>query len=217
MLLDAAHRIYDRKGVEATTVKDITAEADVAHGSFYNHFKSVDDVAAALSAQTFRRVAAAVTNILAEEPRVQLLPCIGARVVVRMLLGDPATRWIIGRPRIFVNELSKVSVPFMQDMERDAVMAGLLRPVGGHEAWMRSYPWLLLGQLDAAIVHNDYDEAEDRFARISLRFLGVPDELAQNLLADSLRLVDRRLPRPDSPRSAPNPSSGRGPSTPTSP
>lgn len=195
MLLDAAHRIYDRKGVEATTVKDITAEADVGHGSFYNHFKSVDEVAAALAAQTIHRVAAAVTDILAEEPRVELLPCIGAHVVIRMLLSDPATRWMIGRPYIFVKELMKVSIPFMQKAEHDAVTEGLLKPVGGHQAWMEAYPWILLGQLSAAIDHDDADATEDLFARISLRFLGIPDDLAHDLIIESRRLVDQRLPR----------------------
>ena len=195
MLLDAAHRTYGRKGVEATTVKDITAEADVGHGSFYNHFKSIDDVTAALAAQTFRRVAAAVTDILSEEPRVQLLPCIGARVVIRILLGDPATRWMIGRPHIFVSELTKVSIPFMQDAERDAVTKGLLKPVGGHQAWMEAYPWILLGQLSAAMDQDDVDATEDLFARISLRFLGIPDDRAHDLINESRLLVDRRLPK----------------------
>ena len=195
MLLDAAHRIYGRKGVEDTTVKDITAEADVGHGSFYNHFKSIDDVTAALAAQTFRRVAAAVTDILAEEPRVQLLPCIGARVVVRMLLNDPATRWMIGRPHIFVSELLKVSIPFMQEAEREAVTKGMLKPVGGHKAWMETYPWLLLGQLSAAMDQDDVNATEDLFAQISLRFLGVPDGRVNDLINESRVLVDRRLPR----------------------
>ncbi len=196
MLLDAAHRVYDRKGVEATTVKDITAEADVAHGSFYNHFKSVDEVAAALARQTVERVAAAVTEILAEAPRVQLLPCIGAHVVIRMLLGDPATRWLIGRPHIFVSELTKVSIPFMLETESDAVSNGLLDPIGGHQAWMQAYPWLLLGQLSIAVDHDDdADVTEDLFARISLRFLGIADDLANDLIRESRRLVDQRLPR----------------------
>jgi len=41
-LIDAAHRIIARKGVDATTINDITEEADVGLGSFYNHFASKD-------------------------------------------------------------------------------------------------------------------------------------------------------------------------------
>ncbi len=195
MLLDAAHRLYDQKGVEATTVKDIAAEADVAHGSFYNHFKSVDEVAAALAGETIERVATAVTEIFNDTPRVELLPCIGAHVVVRTLLDDPATRWMIGRPHIFVAELLKVSVPFMEAAESDAVNSGYLTPVGGHRAWMQAYPWLLLGQLHHAMANDDTDATEDLFARISMRFLGISDALANDLIDESRHLVDRKLPR----------------------
>lgn len=196
MLLDAANRIYRQKGVEATAVKDITAEADLAHGSFYNHFKSLDEVAASLAGVTFRQIATAVTDILGEAPRVELLPCIGSRVVIRTLLGDPATRWMIGRPHVFVAEFLKVSVPFMQVAEGAAVASGRLKPVGGHETWMKTYPWLLLGQLSEAIDDDDTVGREDLFARISLRFLGIDDALADDLIAESRRLVDEKLPRP---------------------
>lgn len=187
--------MYERKGVEATTVKDIAAEADVAHGSFYNHFKTVDEVAAALAGETIERVAAAVTDILRQTHRVELLPCVGAHVVVRMLMADPATRWMIGRPHIFVSELLKVSIPFMRQAEGDAVARGTLTPVGGHQTWMNVYPWLLLGQLTHAVTHGDTGATEDLFARISMRFLGIADNEADGLLAESRRLVDERLSR----------------------
>lgn len=196
LLLDAANRLYRDKGVEGTAVKDITAEADVGHGSFYNHFRSIDDVAAALACDAFERVAASVTRILSHAPRVELLPCIGARVVVRTLLHDPATRWMIDRPHIFVAELLKVSVPFMQHAEGEAVANGRLKPVGGHQTWMQSYPWLLLGHLSNAMDDADTTAIEDSFARVSLRFLGVADDLANDLVEESRGLVEQWLPPP---------------------
>lgn len=194
LLLEAADRLYRKEGVEATTIKDIATEADVAHGSFYNHFKSVDEIASTLAEATFRRAAATVAEILSSAPRVEMLPCIGARVIIRTLLQDPATRWMIGRPQIFVAELLKVSVPFMRDAEQAAVVRGYLKPAGGHEAWLRSYPWLLLGQLSRVIDGENGDDTEDTFARISLRLLGIDDVLADDLMVDSRELVDVRLP-----------------------
>ena len=194
-LLEAANRLYREKGVEATTIKDITAEADVAHGSFYNHFKSMDEVASALAGVAIERVAAAVSEILRTASRVELLPCVGARVVIRTLLADPATRWMIGRPHIFVAEFLKVSVPFMRNAEQEAVASGSLRPVGGHQAWISTYPWLLLGQLSQALEDGSTDASEELFARISMRFLGIDDALANDLIAKSRRLVDKKLPR----------------------
>ena len=41
-LLDAARQVIGERGVDATTIGEITERADVAFGSFYNHFESKD-------------------------------------------------------------------------------------------------------------------------------------------------------------------------------
>ena len=47
-LTEAARRVIARKGIDATTIADITSEADVGIGSFYNHFKSKEDLVGTL-------------------------------------------------------------------------------------------------------------------------------------------------------------------------
>ena len=44
-LIDAALRVMSDKGVEGTAIADITEEADVGFGSFYNHFSSKGEIA----------------------------------------------------------------------------------------------------------------------------------------------------------------------------
>lgn len=43
-LIDAALRVMGKKGVDATTISDITDAADVGIGSFYNHFSSKSEI-----------------------------------------------------------------------------------------------------------------------------------------------------------------------------
>lgn len=43
-LVDAARRVFERKGYFAARVADIVAEAGLAHGSFYTYFASKQDV-----------------------------------------------------------------------------------------------------------------------------------------------------------------------------
>ena len=50
-LLDAATRLFAAKGIEATSVADITAAAGVAKGSFYRYFASREELLAALKAR----------------------------------------------------------------------------------------------------------------------------------------------------------------------
>jgi AcrR family transcriptional regulator len=49
-ILAAAERVFRRKGIDTTTVNDVTEAADVAYGSFYNHFKSMEEVVSSRSA-----------------------------------------------------------------------------------------------------------------------------------------------------------------------
>uniref|UniRef100_UPI001FC86C04 TetR/AcrR family transcriptional regulator n=1 Tax=Burkholderia gladioli TaxID=28095 RepID=UPI001FC86C04 len=47
-LIEAAMRVMGQKGVEDATINDITEAADVGFGSFYNHFKTKEDIAQAV-------------------------------------------------------------------------------------------------------------------------------------------------------------------------
>lgn len=196
-ILVAAELVFRRKGIDGATVNDITEQADVAYGSFYNHFKSIDQTVEALVAASLQRVADRTGSILEKAERVELLPCVGARVIMRTLWQDPAIRWLLGRPYVFVDEFYKVATPFMVTFEQRAVEAGILRPAGGHEYWLKIYPWLLIAELTALADTGNIAEHEERFARVSLRLLGVDDALAQSLIARSRELVaESGIPEP---------------------
>jgi AcrR family transcriptional regulator len=198
-ILAAAELVFRRKGIDGTTVNDITEQADVAYGSFYNHFKSIDEVVQALVAASLQRVADRTGSILEKAERVELLPCVGARVIMRTLWQDPAIRWLLGRPYVFVDEFYRVATPFMVNAESAAVQAGVLRPAGGHEYWLRVFPWLLIAELTALADTGNIIEHEERFARVSLRLLGVDDTLAPSLIARSRELVaENGIPEPKS-------------------
>src|SRR6267154_3911486 len=187
------------QSLDGATVSDITEQADVAYGSFYNHFKSIDEVVEALVATSLQRVAERTGSILERAERVELLPCVGARVIMRTLWQDPAIRWLLSRPYVFVDEFYKVATPFMVNAERAAVAARVLRPAGGHEYWLRIFPWLLIAELTALAQTGNITEHEERFARSSLRLLGVEDTLAPGLIERSRELVaESGIPEPKS-------------------
>ena len=112
-------------------------------------------------------------------------------------VGSPC--WLLGRPYVFVDEFYKVATPFMVNAERAAVEAGVLRPAGGHEYWLRVFPWLLIAELTALAETGNIAEHEEHFARASLRLLGVDDTLAPGLIARSRELVaESGIPEPKS-------------------
>ena len=54
-ILDAARRVFARLGVDAATVRDIIRETDLAAGTFYNYFRSKEEVFEALASDSTRR------------------------------------------------------------------------------------------------------------------------------------------------------------------
>ncbi|MEL7481244.1 MAG: TetR/AcrR family transcriptional regulator [Pseudomonadota bacterium] len=54
-ILEAARAVFARIGYDATTVRDIIRETDLAAGTFYNYFRSKEEVFEALAVESTRR------------------------------------------------------------------------------------------------------------------------------------------------------------------
>lgn len=54
-ILDAARKMFARIGYEATNIRDIIRETELASGTFYNYFKSKEEVFEALTANSIAR------------------------------------------------------------------------------------------------------------------------------------------------------------------
>lgn len=89
MLLDAAVRVFARKGAGAAAIHEIAAEAGVANGTFYNYFRSREELVEAASvrlAERFDREIAA-SRVAVADPAERV--AIGCRRFVLRALHDP--------------------------------------------------------------------------------------------------------------------------------
>ena len=59
-LLEAARATFARQGIDATRINEITDEADVGFGSFYNYFESKDAIVAAVVEETVEAAGRAI-------------------------------------------------------------------------------------------------------------------------------------------------------------
>jgi len=66
-IFKAAIRLFREKGFEATTVDEITERADVARGTFFNHFPRKESVLGYLSEQRYEMAEANAEGILAAD------------------------------------------------------------------------------------------------------------------------------------------------------
>ena len=96
-LMEAAYRLFAERGAEAPTIDDVIAEAAVARGTFYNHFKTRDELFRAVASD----IADAINTLIAQaldpvtDPARRL--ALAFRMFVRFALADAARGWILLR------------------------------------------------------------------------------------------------------------------------
>lgn len=81
-ILDAAVRVFARKGFHAARVGDIAAEAGVAHGLLYHYFESKDQVLETVFRETWRALLEALREVEeSDEPAREQLRRVAAIVL----------------------------------------------------------------------------------------------------------------------------------------
>jgi AcrR family transcriptional regulator len=89
LLLEAAVRVFARKGYHASRVGDIAEEAGVAHGLLYHYFDSREDVLRAVFRETWRALIETIRSVeeAGDPPREQLRKV--AQILLRSWRRDP--------------------------------------------------------------------------------------------------------------------------------
>ncbi|CDO90300.1 hypothetical protein AWC29_26345 [Mycobacterium triplex] len=87
-LIKAAQEIIAELGVEALRVSDVTRRADVAFGTFYNQFKTKDDIVEAVVAEAIVGLAQSVEESPEFDDPAEALVA-STRAIVRIAYDDP--------------------------------------------------------------------------------------------------------------------------------
>jgi AcrR family transcriptional regulator len=84
-LLDGAFRAFAEQGLRRSTMQSIAAAAGVAKATLYNHFRTKDDVTAALLAVELDRLTVLAAELPLEQALAALSDALGAHPVLRRL------------------------------------------------------------------------------------------------------------------------------------
>jgi AcrR family transcriptional regulator len=114
-LLDAAVRVFARKGFHASRVGDIAEEAGVAHGLLYHYFRSKDQVLEAVFHENWSILLARIASVeKSDEPAADQIRHIAAIVLRTWLHLPDVVRVVIrefGRSPELSERLGELTLP----------------------------------------------------------------------------------------------------------
>jgi AcrR family transcriptional regulator len=82
-LIDATHRLVARSAFATFSIDDVTCEARVARGSFYNHFATIDDLIATTQALVQAQMNDEIAEAIADSPDAATSMVRGMAVLMR--------------------------------------------------------------------------------------------------------------------------------------
>ncbi|WP_005031416.1 TetR/AcrR family transcriptional regulator [Holophaga foetida] len=188
-LLQAAYEVMSTKGVDAATIQEITDCAHVGFGTFYNYFKSKDEVAACLldciiQDMARRNELATESFKLAEPGRV--MP-VSVRLTLRDAIKDPVWRWWVMRPDLLSDRMRRAFEPFGTRDLRLAIKAGRYSLLDNAvETTWGIMVWMMVGAL-CDVISGRYPEDHERYVvEMITRVAGASSSQARELAADPL-------------------------------
>jgi AcrR family transcriptional regulator len=188
-LIAATRAVVGRKGVVETTILDITEEADVGFGTFYNYFDSKDAILAAASAEVVERHGTALDQLTAPLPDIAEVIAICVRHTARTVDVDPIWAWFTVRVGLYEERIAaglgpRLARDIRRGMERGRIPAGnvmvLSRAIGAAVAVVMRGK--LAGELGS--------DADQDLAALVLRILGIPPDEARAIATRPLPSVD---------------------------
>jgi AcrR family transcriptional regulator len=186
-LLHAAKQVMAETGVEAATIAEIAAAAEVSPGTFYNYFQTREEILDAVAAslvEEFRRVMDAIQQAV-DDPAERIA------IAVRLFLGrvrdDRLWGWFMAR--------YAASLPILRDQTREIIRERIIAD-GLRRRRFRLPSTRAIGDLIAgtsvtalrSILEGRAPlEIATEVAELVLRGLGVP-------LGDAHRIANRPIP-----------------------
>lgn len=194
-LLAATLKLVIKKGIEKTTLDDITEAADLGRRTFYYHFSGKDECIQAAAASVYQRHAERV-DLAAKAKDPVLVVAISVQVVLSGLLDEPVTRYLMERPRLLGQAIVEALGDFMRRDITQGIEAGSFEPPVALDKLDRMMMWSIVG-----IVIETAETTEERsttlrdYAQAYLMILGVPSKEAKAAANKGMKAMATETPR----------------------
>lgn len=185
-LVAAAREVMSEKGLEATTIQDVTDAADVAKGSFYTHFDSKDAIARAVVGEItsdFVDVLDRLCDGLRDDPA--RVTAVSIRHFLRKACDDPVLGRFVLRTPDAVAVLARVMGPLPRRNIRTGIETGRFR-CEAPELMASILGGALAAVLRGRLAGGFGEEADADLALFALRGLGVAEDEAMAISREPL-------------------------------
>jgi AcrR family transcriptional regulator len=178
-LVEAARAVFAGQGVDATRINDITEEADVGFGSFYNYFESKDAIVVAVVEQAAQEAAEANDRATLGLDDPAEVVAVAHRSLIQAAIDDPSFGWLLVRLEISHDIVSATLGPYAaRDLDR-GIKAGRF-DVDDRAAALIAAGGALLGVVRAVLQGHADDRTAQHHAAAVLRIFGLtPQEAAE--------------------------------------
>lgn len=185
-LLAATAELVIRKGIEKTTLDDITDAADLGRRTFYYHFSGKEACIQAAAATIYRQHGAHIEQ-LAGSDDAGFVVAMSVQVVLDKVIREPITPCLLAYPRLLGGAFVDALGGFMHRDIAGGIESGAFKPAIAPEMLDRMIMWSIVG-----LIIETFDEPGDRsktlrdYAQTFLMILGVGAE-------DAARCADRAM------------------------
>jgi AcrR family transcriptional regulator len=178
-LLDAAKVLFARKGFDATRIQEITDEADVGFGSFYNHFTNKEALIEAVLSETVATQGASIDRLTATLTDPAEIIAVAHRSFVRRAKADPDWGRLLVRLDLSHNILGSTLRPYARRDLRAGVASGRLQ-VTDEQVALTAAGGALLAVMRAVLDDHAPQNADVLHAEGVLRLFGLtPQDAAE--------------------------------------
>ena len=185
-LVDAARALFAKQGVESTRINEITEEADVGFGSFYNHFESKEAIVEAVLEEALAAQGAAIAALAESLDDPAEVIAVAHRHFIRLAAGDPSLGWLLIRLDASHQVMASALGAFAQRDLRRGIDAGRLK-VSDERMALFATGGALLGAMRLVLDGEASPDADTHHAEGVLRLLGLDAD-------DAAEVARRALP-----------------------
>jgi AcrR family transcriptional regulator len=183
--MEAARALFARQGVDNTRINEITEEADVGFGSFYNHFDSKEAIVEAVLAETVGAQGAEIEALTADVEDPAEVMSVAHRSFVRRARSDPDWAWLLVRLDVSHSVLLAALGPHARRDLRNGIKAGRFS-VPNELIALYDIGGALLSIMRAVLDEAAPKDADIHHAEGVLRLLGVPAHEAAEIARRAL-------------------------------